>query len=374
MRIKPLHYNELTTKQLAAWSALQRADSACATPFLRPEFCRLVAMVRPGVEVAVLENGERPVGFWPYERDARNVARPLGRGLSDYQGLVAEPGLDWSPKDLVEQCGLVAWSFDHLIASQRPLHSFQWSYLQSPIIDLKGGFQEYGERKRHGGSMIIKRMSQKVRKLEREVGRLRFVPHSNDPVLFDTVVGWKRAQIRQIGSVDGFACAWTRDLLKRITDFQSDEFSGMLSAIYAGEHLVAGHLGMRSHRVLHGWFPVYNRQFEKYSPGIILWLSLAEQAAKLGIERIDLGEGPEPYKQRLKTGDIVLAQGAVDLRMLTGVIRKGCWLTGRLVRRSPLAGPLRSLIRSLRAAGALEASPQWMQPARNRRDAEPVSQ
>jgi CelD/BcsL family acetyltransferase involved in cellulose biosynthesis len=357
MQINSLKWPELTSEQIRAWSALQRADSTFASPFFRPEFAALVAGVRPEVEVAVFENGRRCVGFWPYHRDSRNVAHCIGLHLSDYEGMVIEPELVWPPEDVLRQCGLAAWSFGHLIPSLAPLRQFHWSYSESPVIDVNGGFDKYREQKRRGGSLILKRASQKFRKIEREVGEIRFLAQCKDRRLLDTVIELKRAQYRRIRSIDHLAAQWTRELLRSIAEFDNGEFAGMLSALFAGDHLVAAHLGIRSGKVLHGWFPVYDREFEKYSPGMLFWIRLVEQSATLGIETIDLGCGDERYKGRLKTGDIRLAEGAVDLRIATRGLRRACWWTGRLIRSSTLAPPLRCVVRSARAIRNLRAGP-----------------
>ena len=339
MQIQRVRASELTRDQIESWSALQQADPDFASPFFRPEFSQLVSTVHPNVEVAILKNGSGCVGFWPYQRGAFNVARPVGLRLCDFDGVVAKRGVEWSPVDLLERCELTAWPFGHLVGSQAALQRFHWSRSSAPVIELKSGFPDYYRQKRKEGSRWIDRTLRKVRKLKRDVGPVRFVAHSDDPHLFNTVIQWKRDKCRRTRSLDYLGLPWTRDLLSRIAGYQSADFSGMLSAVYAGEHLVAAHLGMRSRRVLHGWFPVYNLEFEKYSPGMILWVLLAQRAAELGIQQIDLGLGDERFKQSLKTGDIGLASGAVERHKAIGAIRKGWWRTERLIRQSQVGSP-----------------------------------
>ena len=122
---------------------------------------------------------------------------------------------------------------------------------------------------------------------------------------------------------------------------EANTFPARRAALYAGKHLMAAHLGLRSGRVLHGWLPVYNRCFQKYSPGIMMWALLADLAPDLGITRIDLGRGPEHYKDRLKTGEITVAQGIVDRRFARRTFRTA-WRRMRLaILASPLGNPLR---------------------------------
>jgi len=359
LEIKAVKFNDLSRDEIEAWSALQRVEPAFESPFFRPEYSALVAGVRPDLEVAVLRTEGRCAGFWPFERSTLGVAHPPGLSLCTYEGVVTERELDWSAEELLKGCRLSAWTFNHLLASQAPLERFHWSHAHAAVVDLPQRFEDYREQKRSSGSETISKMLRKRRSLEREVGPVRLVALSDDSRLLDTVIEWKRAQYRRILSIDHLAPGWTRELLRRIARFRNDDFSGMLSALYAGDHLLAAHFGMHSRGLLHGWFPVYNHDFEKYSPGMVFWITLAEQAADLGIRRIDLGKGDERYKQSLKTGDVLLATGAVDRHFLSGAIRKGCWDAQQRILASPMAGPVRRIVhawRGVRGYGATHHS------------------
>jgi hypothetical protein len=125
-------------------------------------------------------------------------------------------------------------------------------------------------------------------------------------------------------------------------------FSGVLSALYVGNRLAAVHLGMRSFGVLHFWFPAYDPELGKYSPGLVLLVEMARAAAALGIRRIDLGRGNERYKRSLMSGAIPLAEGAVDLRPAAALLQRG-WLHMReSLRGSLLHLPARYVVRSIR--------------------------
>ena len=61
---------------------------------------------------------------------------------------------------------------------------------------------------------------------------------------------------------------------------------------------VVGHVGLRSDRILHYWFPVYNVELKTYSPGHLLLDSMIDHAASKGLHRIDLGTGTERAKRK----------------------------------------------------------------------------
>lgn len=103
----------LSPEQVRRWSQLQLADRSLASAFFRPEFTQAVASVREDAFVAVLEETDRIVGFFPFHRDALGVGKPIGGRLSDYHGVIAEAGAQWDAESLVRQCGLRAWDFNH---------------------------------------------------------------------------------------------------------------------------------------------------------------------------------------------------------------------------------------------------------------------
>jgi len=62
---------------------------------------------------------------------------------------------------------------------------------------------------------------------------------------------------------------------------------------------------------LSSWFPTYDRELSRYSPGRMMWQPLAEEAACRGITRLDLGYGQDQYKFGLANASYLVAGGAV---------------------------------------------------------------
>ncbi len=353
MKIEVLAADRLTAEHLAAWSRVLAADPALESPFFRPEFTQAVAAVRDDVETAVLREGDEPVGFFPYQRQRGNVAVPVGGPLCDFQGIVLRRGVSIDAQQLLRGCSLAAWHFNHLLASQglfQPYHSVIW---ESPYMDLRGGYEAYRKTTHEAGRGTLAQADRKARKIAREIGPLRLVPHTCDAGVFALLMDWKKQQYRRIKATNFLAPAWTVALLERIRKTQSSAFAGMLSVLWAGDRPAAIHLGMRSGGILHVWFPVYDPALAKYSPGLILWLELARAAAALGLRQIDLGKGRERYKTSLQSAAWQLAEGSVDRRLVAGSLRRG-WLGAReLVRASPLRRPGQAVMRDAR---------HWFQP------------
>lgn len=355
MKISVIRATELGPSERARWEELQAGAPALASPCFSHEFTRAAAAVRPDVRIAVLEQDRQVVGFFPHQC-RWGAGLPVGGRLSDHHGVVAAANTRWDWHALLKACGLSYWQFDHLAASQRPGVPVMQS--GSHGLDLSRGYQAWWQAKLAAGSNLSQ-LPRKARKLEREVGPLRFEADCRDPAVFDTVIRLKSEQCRRTAQLDFFAWGWTRALVEQVRDTQAPRFAGRLSALYAGDTLVAAHFGMRSPGVWHWWFPVYSHAHQAYSPGALLLSRVAEAAASQGHGLLDLGKGDERYKLSFADCETPVVEGIVTRpTLLTWArgLKKG---TGRWLRTSSLAQPLRPLLQRYRryvdAVGACAA-------------------
>lgn len=246
-RIAVVPPSELGAAELEAWHALLRAGSGPANPFLCPEFTLAVGRLRDHVRVAAVEDGGRVAGFFPFERHRMGVGKPVGAGLTDAQGAILAPGLELDPATLLRACELSVWEFDHLVGGQFAAHHS--SRHPSPVMDLSTGFAAYTDAIT---GKTYKTTLYKERKLGRDVGPVEHRYATADQAVLRTLTGWKTEQYRRTGRTDRFA---------------------------------------------------------RYSPGLIQHLNMARQAAGRGIALIDLGRGEKEYKEKLKTGELQVAEG-----------------------------------------------------------------
>lgn len=331
-RVQTLPARGLSSDLRSAWIDLQAHSPQFDSAFYSPDFTELVGAVRDDVEVGVMYEGDRVVGFFPFLRSPGRTARAVAGRLTELQGPVCRRDSSWDPSDLVRMCGLRAWYFDHLPHSLA-VETCTWGTIASPYVDLTQGYARYESMLHHRGR-TIEQIHRKERKLAREVGPLRFEMHTGDAAAFTTLLAWKTEQYQRMGHLPIFKYRWVVELLERISRHSTPQLQGVLSTLHAGDHLAAIHLGLRSSQVLHVWFPSYNRALSHHSPGLILMLHLAEQAAAGGIERIDLGTGDERYKQQLKTGDTPLLVGGVDVRFGRAELRRSWHRLNQWIRRS----------------------------------------
>ncbi|MEV5015992.1 GNAT family N-acetyltransferase [Streptomyces sp. NPDC053780] len=353
-----LRPQELGEGEREHWRDIRAKSTAPRNPFMEPEFTDVVGRVRPRARVAVLYDGGEAAGFLPHERGPLGQGRAIGLGVSDCQGAVLRQGLAPDPRGLLRACSLSSLAFDNLEAEQGLFVPYAAEEHTTYVIDVEKGYEAYENVLRTQAPKFLKTTLAKERRLGRQTGGVRFVFDEREPAALRTLVEWKSAQYRRTGRRDRFAQEWISRLVGRLAQTRAPECTGTLSVLYAGGRPVAAHFGLRSATVLACWFPAYDPDFAKYSPGLVLHLRMAEAAAAEGIGLLDMGRGPAEYKDSLKTGELPVYEGAAT-RPGTGAALH--WLGREPARRAhgfvrdrPRLASL--AVRTLRGAARLRRS------------------
>ncbi len=145
----------------------------------------------------------------------------------------------------------------------------------------------------------FKTTARKARKLERELGPLRFVAATSDEKVLTSIFAWKSDQYRRTSLPDLFASPRTRALFRHLLRAGAIQ----LSALYAGDRLVAAHAGPRYQGRFYHWVPAYDPDSElaKYSAGNALNHELLRASHEARDHTFDMLLGDEPYKWRYAT-------------------------------------------------------------------------
>lgn len=310
MRTTVVRPGDLDGAALAAWRTLLDRQEP-ASPFLSPEFARAVGRRRSGARVAVLEDGHGPAGFFPFERRALGLGRPIGDGVCDCQGLVGRaagtgPG---DGAELLRACGLQVWQFDHLADGQALFAPGVVRRAASPVVVC--GETDPADVLAHASAAFRRDVRRKENRLARQTGDVRFVFDARGPEPLETLMAWKSAQYREKGRIDHLARPWIAGVLRELAEVSSPSCSGVLSVLYAGSRPLACHFGLRSRSVLAYWFTAYDPAWSFCSPGILLLVRVLRAAAEAGLHHVDLGKGDDRYKHSVKTGDLALGEGQV---------------------------------------------------------------
>jgi CelD/BcsL family acetyltransferase involved in cellulose biosynthesis len=340
-RLTAVGFDGLSERQLEAWRQLRAADPALDSPYFHPGFSRAVHDVGGEVQVVVAPND---AGFFAVQCES-GVARPVGWPGADFQGPI---GAGIEPDAALAVLGARALEFDHLVDGHPSFTPWVESRRVSPFVEVDGGMDGYLDRASKSGRDNMGQARRRARKAERDHGEVRFEADLPDGALLDKIIELKRGQYRATGARDYFATPGRRELLHRLLTERSPDFNGVLSAVFVGDRLFAGHFGIRSGGILHWWFPVYDPEFGGYAPGWVLLRELVSAAPEMGLTRIDLGRGEDEYKRRAMTGQVMVGQGMVASRARRGLRKAGLAMRAA-VKDSPLGPHARSVLHKLRS-------------------------
>jgi len=297
----------LDPAEVSAWEELCTSVDGLASPFFSPHFSRAMAAVRRHVFVCIIRRNAKPVAFLPFEFRNRGyyllrAAERVGAEMSDYFGVVARPEIRLSPTTLLRLAGISAIEFTHLDESQVRYGLTGERPETGLVVRLRSGVSPWGEICRRERKFIAD-----TERLERQLvgaeGPLRFVPEETGTDALERLMHWKGQQYVKTGRPNLFLARWRKELLHELSRTQMESCTGVLSSLYAGDHWLASHFGLRSRTVLHYWFPVYNPDFSRYSPGRLLEKYLLEYAASRGIEMFDLGAGDSSSKRKIANAE-----------------------------------------------------------------------
>jgi CelD/BcsL family acetyltransferase involved in cellulose biosynthesis len=301
---------ELDDASIEEWNGFLEC-AGFQSPFLSAAWARMVCALRESARVAVLQDDERVLGFFPYEMSgaALRAARRIGGHLSDCCGLIGEPQLRLSPAELLAAAGIAYFEFDHLPAAQAahglPAGRPQWG-LRIRIGDARTYWQAVAEHNRP----FAKKVDSGARQLARDIGPLRFAFQTADlDAEVANLIARKRAQYARSGVADGLGEPWARALVARAAASTDRYCGGVMSTLYAGDRWVASSLGLRCGELLHEWLPVYEPALRRYGPGHILRRFIIENSAANAISMLDFGEGRNPHKVKYVVETYEMSKG-----------------------------------------------------------------
>ena len=320
LHVRLTRFENLSDSEINLWNSIHTGHSEFHNPLFSADASAIVSSIREDFEVAVFESEGQPIGFLPFHRKNGGCGTLIADTVSDAHAVIIPPGHHWQPRTIVREMGLSSLHFDHLIADQEPWHPHTHTVENAAVIDLSNGFDSYIESLTNSGSKVVAQIQRKMRKVEREVGPLRFEWHRSDSRDLHMLIDWKKQIVRRQGLHNVFQIPWVMQYLEQQFIANSKLLSGVLSVLSAGDKPIAAHFGIAGINAMNSWIPAHDEQFRSYSPGMILHWHLANEAAERGIKRIELGRGTNSLKQRLKNADISMAIGAVYRKPLKAAV------------------------------------------------------
>jgi len=342
VKIDVVHFRELDNGLRERWAELCDCSRAPLNgPFYRPEFSAIVDAVRGDVEVAIVEYSGQVAALLPFHRFRGGLGKPVGLHLNDFQGFIGQLPPAVSAEEVIRACRLQAWDFDHVPTQQAAFTASAALTDVSPYVDLSDGYEAY-EHARNARSKHLKDSARRQRRLATEFGELRFEHNTRDPRVLEQLLAWKREQFVRTSVPDVLADGWVQQVVRQIAAQTVPSFSGMTSALWAGDQLIAAESSPRSGSIYHLQWCAYDSAFHAYSPGRLLNESLMRWGVSNGITRIEFGKGDQDYKLRAATGQHLVATGSVVAGRLQRAVRGTWWAMRRWARSSPLRPHLKA--------------------------------
>jgi CelD/BcsL family acetyltransferase involved in cellulose biosynthesis len=310
MRVTVVRPAELAADEASQWASFQKSAPELQNPFLSLTFARVVGGIRENARVAVVEANGRIEAFLAFELGPARMGMPIGYPMNNLQAFIT-PEARIDARQVIRKAGLRGWRFIAAPLEQQALvpHHYAGTGVGAPVIDLSDGYAAYfGSR----SNSLVSEVGRKRRSLERQIGPISLEWGSADPAHIRLLLEWKCE--RYGGARELFADPTARRIVEEFATTFDEDCGGLVNVLRAGDRVTAIISGLACHGGLSGWFTAYDLDLRKSSPGTILMLTTAEEAARRGIGRIDMGAGQDPYKFRLANDSYPVAGGAVWAR------------------------------------------------------------
>ena len=307
----------------AEWDSIRASSSAYRSPFFSHTFIDAVARVAPNNEAVIARQAGKVVGLLPFQRSKGKTAQPCALGVNDAHAMLAPAGSSVATTDLLKAAGVRSYLFHAAPIDAPDIKRYEAGRTRAFLADLTVdplGYEHYLKHNRD----TIDRQGQKTRKLIRSKGPLRLEYDCRDPRMLDYLIELKGQQYRRTQIYDILSVDWIQRLLHDLLRKTDSPVRGLLSVLYAGDEPVAMHFGMQEGDLIHYWFPVYDTRYSYGSPGTVLFLEIAKQAADKGIRAIDFGYGELPYKYKVTNVVTEMSFGLID----SSPLRRAYYRTG----------------------------------------------
>ena len=379
LTIDIVHPCAMAPADQAAWRELQAATPAFGSPLLGPEFAQAVGAVRKDARVTIWRTPSgAPSAVFAYHRRPDGFGRPIGAPFCDYHAVISTPDVAFDARTILASAKLKAFRVSGLVdpfglfgGGQAGSDGVGSDQLGSDQLGLGDFVREPAYRivlergpdaalacdaglahldgLKASSANRFKNFKRYSKRLEQAFGPVRLVVEDGDSAAFARLLDWKRQQLLRTGLHDFLRPDWIGDLMHQLFQASANTagepgFGGLMISLYAGDHHVAGHFGVRLGGWYHPWIGATAPNLEAYGAGFVHQWKAVEAMGRLGLHTYDLGPGSDHWK-RLFTADVVeVAAGLVTAPTLGGRFARAgdrLWTTPPLDRLG-VAGRLRN--------------------------------
>lgn len=292
----------------AAWAGLLADSAHLQRAFFTHGFAAACEAAGFRARVALLHEGGTIRAVLPFQfrtvwHQRLGLAERIGGSMSDHAGLVAAPDMRIAPDRLLRLCRLGGFTLTHLPEQQQGFGLTAEHWRIGHRIDLPAGAPAYFAALAAERKPFVNDTGRRLRRAAKDYGEVAFTALTGPAeAAVMAVVDAKRAQYARTGAADSFADPRRIALLRSLAAHPAPDCALLLTELRAGDRILARHVGMLHAGVLSYWFPVYDPEAQKVSPGRLLLWHTIQDADRLGIRLIDRGEGDTEAKRDFSTG------------------------------------------------------------------------
>lgn len=337
---------QLTGEMIEHWEGIRSRSPSLSSPFFSARFTQVLGELRPDAKVAIFNRNHEAAGYLPFEQAGRSTIEPIGRLYNDSHGLIYEATESIDYCEALRSLNLKSYRYHCLAGPVATDDVFHFGFRPSFLADLNGrpeGYVEFLESSRE----TIFKQRRKTKKMVKDLGPLRLEIDCRDKEVLARMISLKRNHYQRTYIFDILGVPWAQSMLYRLWEEPGESCRGLLSALYAGDTIVSLHYGILEGGILHYWFPTYDRQYQQYSPGTAIFLEIARQASSLGIQKIDLGYGEQPYKHKFADTITQVPFGCISSSRLSLLRERMRLAWTRGLKRMPGKPLLKKMVRGI---------------------------
>lgn len=307
MRVTVVRPGDLGSGEASLWARFQKSSPQLQNPFFSLTFAQVVDRYRPNARVAVVEGDGAIQAFLPFDLGPQRIGMPIGDPMNNLQGFITG-GATVDAKRVIRKAGLRGWRYTAAPATQPALtaHHYDGTFVDALLIDLSDGYEAYfASRTRKFTADFGKQW----RSMERRVGPASLEWGSTEPEHIRQLIDWKSA--RYGGTRELFEEPTARSILEDLSASSSEDCGGLVTVLRAGNRVLAVNSALTCPGVISGWFMGHDPDMKMFSPGKLILLATAKEAARRDITRLELGAGQDAYKNRVSNGSYPVVGGAV---------------------------------------------------------------
>jgi CelD/BcsL family acetyltransferase involved in cellulose biosynthesis len=307
MRVTVVRPGDLGPGEASLWARFQKSCPELQNPFFSLAFAQVVDRHRPNARVAVVEDDGAIQAFLPFDLGPQRIGMPIGDPMNNLQGFISG-GAIVDARRVICKAGLRGWRYTAAPAKQRALaaHHYSGTLVEASLIDLSDGYESYLASRT---KKFTDDFRQQWRSMERRVGPASLEWGSTAQEHIQQLIDWKSA--RYGGTRELFAEPAARRILEELSPSSSEECGGVVTVLRAGNQVLAVCSTLTAPGVISGWFMGHDPEMKKFSPGKLVLLATAEEAAQRDITRFELGAGQDAYKSRVGNASYPVAGGGV---------------------------------------------------------------